>query len=515
MMLLAPLSLSCALATFAYAAQPQVSLTSGTFRGLTTNGTDRWLGIPFAQAPVGSLRFKAPVAITQPVEGVQDALQFGHACPQPSSAGAPMGEDCLSLNVWRPQNTKSTAKLPVLLWIYGGAYNEGTSSDPGFDGVRIVTRSVATEKPIILVTINYRVNTFGFLASKDVPLQDLNSGLLDQRAAMEFVQDNIAKFGGDPEKVTIWGQSAGAGSVEAHILFPSPRPLFRAAIMDSLTGPFKSSPPPSTYDEPGKPFDALLKATGCSPGSAAVACLQAVPFDTLANISNTFIKNTLNHQLWQPTVAPGSFAPVRASEKIASGDFLHVPVIAGTNLNEGTTFSGSLSSAFEQFIKATQIDESKITQDVLNDLVAFYPANTEQVPFSTGDSLFDRGATWYTDNMFLSARRRFTDSAAKHQSVWTYFFTEFFPVFHASELELLFGPIPAPDVETGFANQMLDLFLNFVNDADPGPTWPQFKPDSNLVLQLQRNNTGAIKDDFRLNFTDFLNKQELLDEWEK
>ncbi|KAF8273340.1 alpha/beta-hydrolase [Lactarius quietus] len=515
----------------AFATSPLlITISSGAFRGLTVNGTDRWLGIPYAQPPVGPLRFKAPLAISRPAPGIQDALHLSHACPQPTTT-LPISEDCLYLNVWRPQNTSSTARLPVMVWIHGGAYNVGSASDPAFDGTRIVTRSVAIKKPIILVTMNYRVNTFGFLASSHVPLHDLNNGLQDQRAALEFVRDNVAQFGGDPEKVTIWGQSAGAGSVEAHIVYPASRSLFRAAIMDSLTGPFKNSPPPSTYDKP-RPFDALLKATGCPAGPAAVSCLQAVPSETLINASNSLITSTLNHQLWEPTIAPGSFASVRASVKIASGDFLHVPVITGTNLNEGTSFSTTLfglglsgsaeDAAFEQFVRASQIDESKITQDVLNDILELYPTNTKQLPFSTGDSLFDRAAAWYGDNMFLSARRRFTFAAAKQQTVYSYLFTEFFPgdspelgVFHASELRLLFGPVPASNVELNFADTMLDYFITFVNDLDPGSSWPQHQPDSSLVLQLQRNNITTITDDFRLKFTNFLNRQELLDEWEK
>ncbi|KAI9439879.1 Alpha/Beta hydrolase protein [Lactarius indigo] len=226
--------------------------------------------------------------------------------------------------------------------------------------------------------INYRVNTFGFLASSYVLLRDLNNELQDQRAALEFVRDNVAKFGGDPEKLTNWGQSAGAGSVEANILYPSSRSLFRATIMDSPIGLFKNSPPPTTYDKPGRPFDALLKATGCSACPVAASCLQEVPSEA----------TSLNHQLWQQTITPGSFASVRASVKIASRDYLRVPVIVGINLNE----------AFEKFVGASQIDESKITQDTLDDILELYPANTKQLQFSTGDSLFDRAAAWYGDN---------------------------------------------------------------------------------------------------------------------
>ncbi|KAG6833576.1 hypothetical protein H0H93_013161, partial [Arthromyces matolae] len=165
------------------------------------------------------------------------------------------------------------------------------------------------------------------LASAHVAPEDLNAGLLDQRLALEFVQDNIAAFGGDPRK------SAGAGSIQAHMVYPASRPLFRAAIAESAVGPFKNSPPPEVYDQPDKPFARLLANVGCPPpGPKAIACLQAVPFETLLNISNTMIRETLNTQLWQPTTGtPGSFAPVRASVRIEAGDFLHVPYLAGTN----------------------------------------------------------------------------------------------------------------------------------------------------------------------------------------
>lgn len=518
-------------------ANPEVHLTIGTFRGLATgNGTDRWLGIPYAQPPVGDLRFKAPVAIKQPFRAVQDALAFGNACPQPvtASLGAPIGEDCLFLNVWRPQSTPSNAHLPVLIWIHGGVYNTGSASDPSFDGNHIVNRSVLAGKPIIFVSINYRLNTFGFLASVHVPAADLNNGLQDQRAAFTFVQDNIAQFGGDPSKVTIWGQSAGAGSVEAQVIFHSSRSLFRAAIMDSAVGPFKNSPPPSTFDLPGKPFDLILNATGCVAGPAAFKCLQQAPFEPLVNFSNSRIHATLNNQFWEPTIAPGSFAPVRASTAIAAGDFLHIPLIAGTNLNEGASFSSTLlglnvtssaeDAALDQFVEASVIDQTKITADVLAEFRSLYPANDSSLgaPFNTGDSLFDRAAAWYGDFMFLASRRRFFQHAAPLQPIYAYHFREFiagnnpaFGVAHASELPLLFGTVSPAANETDFGNTWLDLYINFINDLNPGAVWPQYTLDSKQLLQLKRDNITAINDDFNLEMTDYDNTAKVLDEWEK
>ncbi|KAJ7037859.1 alpha/beta-hydrolase [Mycena alexandri] len=508
-----------------------VSLQTGTFRGVSTGkGTEEWLGIPFAEPPIGPLRFKAPVPIAKPFEGIRNASSFGNACPQRENRwlGAKVAEDCLFLNIWRPQNTRVDAKLPVLFWIHGGSYAINAGSNPDSDPTHLIHRSVTINKPIMFVSTNYRLNTFGFLASTTVAPEDLNAGLLDQRLALEFVQNHIEAFGGDPSKVTIWGQSAGGGSVESHFLYPpNGRPLFRAGIADSSTGPFKNSPNATTYDKPGKPFAQLLSKTGCRPGAGAVACLQQVPFKELLETSNGLMWGALNSQLWQPSIAPGSMIPERASAKIARGDFLHLPYLSGTNLNEGTVFCSSVhgrhlsglaeDEAFKDFIKHLVIDHSPLTPDVYSKTLEIYGADDTSfgAPFNTNDSLFDRASAWYGDNMFLAPRRNFFRSASPHQAMFAYFYRDGggLPngVSHGSELGHLWG-----GSDSEFSNQMKDFFLNFITDLNPGAEWPPYSlNNTRQVMQLMTKNVTMIPDDWDLERTDFLNSQLLLDEFEK
>jgi para-nitrobenzyl esterase len=227
-------SLACVSALPAWA-QPQASIAQGALSGTSEGTISEFKGIPFAAPPVGALRWRAP----QPAsgwQGTRDASAFGPICPQPNLPGRlvlPQSEDCLSLNVWTP-NSAPGAKLPVMVWIYGGSFVSGGSAFPIYDGVELAQHGV------VVVTLNYRLGWLGFfnhpaLAAAN-PGESGNFGLLDQIAALQWVQKNIAAFGGDPANVTIFGESAGGMSVNDLTVSPAARGLFAKAISESGLG---------------------------------------------------------------------------------------------------------------------------------------------------------------------------------------------------------------------------------------------------------------------------------------
>ncbi|MFJ9562798.1 carboxylesterase/lipase family protein [Streptomyces fuscichromogenes] len=219
------------------AENPVVSTEAGAVRGRHEDGLTVFRGIPFAEPPIGEHRFQAP----QPLrawEGVREAYEFGPPPPQDMAfAGrggqldAPTGDDWLTVNVWTP-GTEALARRPVMVWIYGGAYKAGHGGSPGYDA-----QHLARAGDVVVVTFNYRLGIEGFARIEGAPA---NRGLLDQVAALEWVRGNIAAFGGDPAQVTVFGESAGAGSVASLLAMPSARGLFHRAVVQSLPGTFFS-----------------------------------------------------------------------------------------------------------------------------------------------------------------------------------------------------------------------------------------------------------------------------------
>jgi len=257
------------------------------------------------------------------------------------------------------------------------------------------------------------------------------------------------------------------------------------------------------------------------------------------------IKSTLNNQLWQPALGPrGSMITEQASQKIKRNDFLHLPYLAGSNLNEGTSFASSLrnlkipagpaqDARFSTYIRQLLIDDSLLTPTILAQFSTMYRANdsTLGAPFNTGDGLFDRAAAWYTDTMFLGPRRLLLDQIAPRglgvsevevserpsSNAWVYHFRELVPgndpsmgVSHGSELNLLFGPLSGDAVsDKPLSNQMRNFYINFIHDLDPGAEWKPFSQDTKLVLQILKDNVTMIQDSFNRDRTDFINSDKI------
>lgn len=226
---------------------PSAHTVNGTYTGLTLNAfnQDAFYGIPFAVPPLGDLRLRYPVPYNQSWTGSRNATGRSDSCPgfdkpfpQGFADGLTMSEDCLTLDIVRPASVKPGDNLPVFLWIYGGGFKAGGSADPRYNTSFMVRNSVEMNKPIITVVPNYRTGAFGLLASKEVAEAGLgNIALFDQRLAMKWVSENIHAFGGDPDKITIAGESAGGTSVGYHLVaFEGKNDgLFRSAIMESAS----------------------------------------------------------------------------------------------------------------------------------------------------------------------------------------------------------------------------------------------------------------------------------------
>ncbi|MFC9842824.1 carboxylesterase/lipase family protein [Streptomyces sp. NPDC060223] len=313
---------------------PVATTSAGAVRGRTEGGLAVFRGIPFAQPPVGEARFAQPRPAL-PWDGIRDALVFGPRPPQtPLGPGAPVGPkgspDWLTVNVWTPAPDRA-ARRPVMVWIYGGAYASGSSAEPGYDGGRL-----ARERDLVIVTFNYRVGLEGFGRFPDAPA---NRGLLDQVAALRWVQENIAAFGGDPGQVTVFGESAGAGSVAALLAMPSAKGLFHRAIVQSVPGAFLSDALALDI------ASVLVEPLGLHPTAAGLADVDPHKLtEAGAGILPSMARHEDRWGVVAHTATP--FAPVVDGEvlpqdpwrALADGAAREVPLIVGHNRDEFRLF---------------------------------------------------------------------------------------------------------------------------------------------------------------------------------
>lgn len=455
---------------------PVIKAANGSLQGVVeTSGVTSYKGVPFAQPPVGDLRWKEPQS-PKNWQGVRKADHFGpqamqryiYSDMQFRSDGK--SEDCLYLNVWVPANP-AKAKLPVLVYFYGGGFNAGDGSEYRYDGEALA------KKGIITITVNYRLGVFGFLAHPELTKESLhhssgNYGLMDQHAALVWVQKNIAAFGGDPAKVTIGGESAGSMSVCGQVASPLSKGLFRGVIGESGSLLGNLSPVPlADAEQNGVKLATKVKAE-------SLADLRKIPADSL-------LKWSANSRF--PNTVDGYFLPESPQAIFATGKQMDVPLLAGWNSAESGTLLGNTPATVDNYKAAVQAAYKDRAEDVLK----VYPAATDaDVPQAATDLASDKFiayATW-----------KFTDLHSKTNGhpVYRYFFTRKRPApvnapadwvdksmgaAHASEIEYALGNLSTNKVyawtpdDYKVSETMQNYFVNFVKTGNPnGPgmaTW--------------------------------------------
>ena len=336
------------------AAPPRVTIDTGTLEGLDTAGVKEFRGIPYAAPPVGELRWKPP----QPAKswsGDRPAKQLGHNCTQhqpyedidPFKAG--VSEDCLYLNVWTkslPASRVPPPSSPVLVWIHGGGFFAGFGGEERHNGARLA------QKGAVVVTLNYRLGPFGFLAHPALAAESPhhatgNYGLLDQIAALQWVKRNIARFGGDPSRVTIFGESAGGMSVGSLIASPLAKGLFQRAILESGTGVGIGIMRPDSAQGIGLKLARALGVTGTD--AAAAARLRSLGPDSILSASVHLGQPGEPH--FFPAV-DGWVLPLAVDSTLLRGKANIVPVIAGSNRDEGDDWMGAPTRSFARLMSA-------------------------------------------------------------------------------------------------------------------------------------------------------------------
>lgn len=414
---------------------PTVQVLNGTYSGVYSQqyNQDYFLGVPYAQPPVGDLRFRQSQSLNTSWTDAKNATTYSKECYGYGSdqwvLGNDVSEDCLTLNVVRPSS--STGNLPVAVWIHGGGYTEGGNADPRYNLSFIVQQSNYMGSPVIGVSINYRLQAWGFMFGKEIMAEgSANAAIRDQRLALQWVHENIAAFGGDPAKVTIWGESAGGFSVGAQLIAYGGRDdgLFRGAI--SQSGVAVGLAPTSVTASSWQPyFDAIVEAANCSTGtnSSALACLRAVPAPILSNIFNSTVTRSASFS----PVIDGDFIPDSGSNLLLAGKFVKVPYLMGANHDEGTAFGTRGINTTAQFLASimrTGIDNATAASIALvyPDIpaIGIPPTFLGRPPASLAyGSQFKRAAAYGGDRSMHAPRRLTAQTWAKYNtSSYSYVF---------------------------------------------------------------------------------------------
>jgi para-nitrobenzyl esterase len=465
-----------------------VTTTGGTLRGTMAGRTDEFLGIPYAAPPVGPLRWRPPQPAA-PWTGIRAATAFAPHCPQPPSGFgvASTSENCLYLNVFTPADARAGARnLPVMVWIHGGAFIAGESDD--YNPAGLVRHGV------IVVTINYRLGALGFLADAALASHpggsSGNYGLMDQQAALRWVQANIGQFGGNPRNVTLSGESSGGLSVLSQLVSADARGLFSRAIVESGTYDLTQATL-ATAETAGQAFAAQV---GCANQTAS--CLRALPVSTIVdNEDFAGYKPDIDGTVLTQSIGPA----------LASGQFNRVPVINGTNRDEWRLFV-----AQEQLDGAPPVTAANYQASIaalLGVSAATAAVIADQYPLSAYSSAPVALGAVGTDEIFACPALTVDESLSKYVPTYAYEFNDRgaperylapvgFPygAAHESEVQYLFSlqNTPFPGVLTPpqqrLAAAMKQYWTNLAKTGSPNsrtePWWPRFDGTSQQMLSL-------------------------------
>jgi para-nitrobenzyl esterase len=489
--LLKRIAFTCALLSVSFVlarAQVTVHTTSGRIQGSTGNGTVVFKGIPYAKPPVGDLRWRPPQA---PIawQGIRKTTDSAASCMQVKAGerlpwtkefmvANPISEDCLYLNIWT-QKIGIDAKRPVIVFIHGGGFVEGSGAIDVYNGANLAARGV------VVVTINYRLGVFGFLAHPELTAESKhhssgNYALMDQVAALKWVNENISQFGGDPHNITIWGQSAGAFSVAALVASPLAAGVFQHAQADSGLGiislPMQSL---SAAEGNGVKFAALHHA-------ASIKDLRAMPAESLLPGPQT--KTTAILQFGP--IVDGWVLPDTPLNMNAKGSDNDVAVITGYQAGDPAMFAPKITTpqAFDQMAQ-------KQYGDLVAEFKKLYPVSkVDDIQNAMADSAHDRSRV----SMFLWASARIKNH---RQPVYTYFFDRGIPwpqhpefgAFHTGEIPYFFLNLNALDRPWGkedhaLAKEVSSYLVNFATKGDPNGAglslWPKVDPRQPKTMEL-------------------------------
>lgn len=454
-----------------------VKVDGGLIEGVPgeTAGTTIYRGIPFAAPPTGDLRWQEPQPV-KPWSGVRSGKDFGASCMQTNypegslyrTELGPVSEDCLTLNVWTTAK-QSGAKLPVMVWIHGGALTRGAGSIALYDGAALA------RKGVVVVTINYRLGAFGFLAHSELSAESKhhssgNYGLLDQVAALEWVKRNISAFGGDPSKVTIFGESAGSWSVNCLMASPLAKGLMHRAIGES-----------------GAFFSTMKKLSEAETAGAKLGDVKSLR----AKSAEEILKTTFPAASQGPVV-DGHFLPAEIRTVFAEGKQNDIPLLAGFNADEATAFVPAKVN-----LKQLTAMASQNYKDLAPDYLKAYRVESDSdATRALLEAFRDQTFGWNTRAWGRAA------NTTGHHPAYLYFFSrvppgptaEKYGAYHASEIAYAFqnlgklGTHSFEDADRQLSETMSQYWVNFAKSGDPNgpglPKWPAYKKDEDTWLEL-------------------------------